>query len=87
MKKKLSELTNEKLNLGELMNAKQLNEINGGECGDNVGTCTTGAECISHQACDGGLSNNFCGGNVCSGRMWGAGGGDCTRNHRIIQWY
>ncbi len=85
MKKKLSELTDEKLNLGELMNAKELKDVHGGTCSSSTVICTTeyavcegqNSVCTSGMgACTGGAGGCIGGVRVeCSGQIGGAGGG------------
>ncbi len=53
MKKKLSDLTDEKLNLGELMNAEELKDVNGGTCSSATVVCTA-----AYAVCEG--QNSVC---------------------------
>ncbi len=70
MKKRLSDLTSEKLNLVDLMDAKELKNVIGGEeCSGGRVSCTGG----ERVECSGRISGAL----VCTGYQPGNGGGGC----------
>ncbi len=74
MKKRLSDLTSEKLNLTDLMDAKELKNVLGGECTDGRVSCT-GAVRVE---CSGRIN----GSGECTGYQPGNGGGGCIGGFR-----